>query len=106
MNEKQIKAAVDYINANAAALHGVEPGEKLDIGGDITAKNVTEANISGINAVLLVDRGIKGLSKYVIALADIEHGKAPEDPAEKEAKKVDTLRASLRPAQDAALGRK
>ncbi len=95
MNEKQIKAAVDYINTNAVALHGMQPGDKLDIGDDITPKNVIEANISGINAVLLVDRGIKGLSKYVIALADIEKGKATEDPAEREAKKVDTLRASL-----------
>lgn len=90
MNDKQLKACIDYINANVATLHGVLPGLE-DVGPDATVEMVEASSIQGSNAVLLVNRGIKGTCKYILDL------KAIQSPVvEVEAKKVDTLQAKLR----------
>ena len=98
MDDKQLKACVDYINKHAAALHGV-PAGKLDVGPEITVENVVSSRIQGREAVLIVDRGIKGTPKYTLNLDEVEKGAAPKvsaEAAEAEAKKVDALQAKLK----------
>lgn len=72
MTKVQVQAVVDYINGNAAKLHGVDK-KALDVGGDITAENIVSGpREDGLNVVLVVDRGGKGSPKYVIPAADVE----------------------------------
>lgn len=98
MKDKELQACLDYINKHAAALHGVVSG-KLDIGPEITRENVISANVVGREAVLVIDRGIKGTPKYILSLDEVEKGVAPTrsaEAAEAEAKKVDALQAKMR----------
>lgn len=98
MDEKQIKACVDYINKNAARLHGVEP-EKLNIGPDVKPEAVVSSHLQGAEAVLVIDRGIKGTPKYILNLDEVQKGtppKASSEAVEAEAKKVDAVQARLK----------
>jgi hypothetical protein len=98
MDDKQLKACVDYINANAAALHGV-PAKDLDIGPDIKVENVVHATLQAETATLIVSRGVKGTPKYILDLEEVKKGVAPKkssEAVEAEAKKVDTLQAGLK----------
>lgn len=98
MDDKQLRACVDYINSHAAALHGVEE-KHLDIGPAITTENVVSARLSGKEAVLIVSRGVKGTPKYVLDLKEVQKDAAPKkssEAVEAEAKKVDAAQARLR----------
>lgn len=98
MDSKQVKACVDYINKNAAALHGVD-AKKPDIGPDITPENVVSARVEDGNGILIVNRGIKGTPKYILSLDEVQKGTPPKssgEAAEVEAKKVDALLARNR----------
>ena len=84
--DRLLQAACDYINENAAELHGTE---KLDLGGDITSDNVMTSEVSDSHIVLVVDRGIKGAPKYTIPLAALEKARvAPKPAAKPRAKKA------------------
>jgi hypothetical protein len=83
MNDKQLKAVVDYINRHAAALHGVKPG-KLDVGPDLTVEMVKQASIQGSNVIVVADRGIKGTPKYVVPVKDLEADAPPPKLVEEE----------------------
>lgn len=78
MDKRQLQACIDYINKNVAALHGV-PGGKVDVGPDATIEMVKQASIQGSNAVIVLDRGIKGTPKYIIPVADLEKGEPLEE---------------------------
>lgn len=78
MDDDLKQKCIDYINANAASLHGVEPA-KLDIGPDVTVDNIVDASIRGDEAMVIVDRGVKGTPKYTIALSLLKEAK--QEPA-------------------------
>lgn len=95
MDDKTKKACIDYINTNAASLHGVEK-KYLDIGPDVKVEDIVSANVLGDEAHLVVDRGVKGAPKYVIPLELLGQIKEAyvalnPDPVEVEAEKVDAL---------------
>jgi hypothetical protein len=109
MDDDLKQKCIDYINANAASLHGVEP-KNLDIGPDVTVDNIVDASIRGDEAMVIVDRGVKGTPKYTIALSLLKEAKAapaytslnPQlDPVEVEAKKVDVLKEKYQPGRGA-----
>jgi hypothetical protein len=59
---------------------------------DIEARQVTEHRETETEIILLVDRGIKGITKHTFNKADL-------DIAEREAKKVDRLKERLATGQ-------
>jgi hypothetical protein len=75
LNAKQLSVVVDYINANVGELHGIEEKQVLELTGPkITVEDVVDEKhrIDGPDIVVLVDRGIKGTSKYVIPVQKVE----------------------------------
>lgn len=97
MNKAQVKACVDYINKFAAELHGV-PAGALDVGPEIEVKNVISAQAYDDTGILVVDRGIKGVPKYVLSLTEVKANEAPvksSEAVEAEAKKVDKVKERL-----------
>jgi hypothetical protein len=93
------QAVADYINKNAAALHGIEP-HRLDIGGDITANDVQSMKVYGDVVKVAVDRGTKGTPTYSIPLAALSD---PEEPPVEEPADIDPADLSVRDIRELEL---
>lgn len=74
MQNKQIQAACDFINANVRGLHGFNETVDLQkhVGPDIGPDNVVKAEERQGEVVLLVDRGIKGVPRYKLNADDVQ----------------------------------
>jgi hypothetical protein len=78
---KLLAAAIPYINSNAAELHG---DKKFDLP-KITAKDVEGFSVDNLRGhiMVLVNRGIKGMPKYTIPLAELEKARIAPKAAKK-----------------------